>query len=127
MEYLAQCVAVAEGKRSGLPLGTRPDSVTRAKSILLGSLRGGGGGMTSNVSTVSSLVYGSPRHFFNAMATARAAAGVPVRTVRRTARGRKPSSAAEPSGSPRRRLIASSAMRCRAGCIPTVLAAVAMM
>ena len=43
MEYLAQCVAVAEGKRSGLPLGTRPDSVTRAKSILLGSLRGGGG------------------------------------------------------------------------------------
>ena len=57
--------------------------------------------MTSKVSTVSSLVYGSPRHFFNAMSTARLAAGVPVRTVRRTARGRKPSSAAEPSGSPR--------------------------
>src|SRR5262249_5904690 len=62
------------------------------------SATAGAGGMASNVSTVSSLVYGSPRHFVSAISTARTAAGVPVLIVRRTARGKNPSSAAVPMG-----------------------------
>ena len=63
----------------------------------------------------------------NTMSTARSAAERPVNTVRRTARGKNPSSRAEPIGSPRLRFRPSAAMRASACGIPTALASVAIM